>query len=187
MVEDVVSGDGMFGMIQPIVPRHDNRPPPGAEDETPELYGVGCAGTIENWQKLPDGRYVLELRGVSRFRSEGELPLHRGYRRMKARYDGFFDLLVGKDWTCERDEILRALAGYAARHGIVLQPESIKEFSDIEFINVLAMALPFHPAEKQALLEAVSLQDRQDVLVHLLRLGSGSQGPDQATPSRTLH
>src|SRR5688572_24110488 len=86
MVEDALAADAVFGMIQPVVPRQDNRPLPGDENENPDIYKVGCAGFIERWQKLSDGRFVLELRGVNRFRSETELPPDRGYRRVKAVY-----------------------------------------------------------------------------------------------------
>ena len=187
MVEDALDADGVFGMIQPMVPRQDNRPAPGSEKETPELYSVGCAGHIERWQKLPDGRYVLELRGMNRFRSEQELPLLRGYRRVKANYNDFADLPVDMEWRCDRARLMETLEEYAKGHGLVLRPEQVGQLSDIELVNILGMSLPFHPTEKQALLEARSLQDRETVLLDLLRLGSGSLGPEQVAPPRTVH
>jgi uncharacterized protein len=78
MVEDVLEGDKIFGMIQPVVPRQDNRPLPGAETETPELYKIGCAGYIESWEKFSDGRFFVQLKGLNRFRYEEELPHNRG-------------------------------------------------------------------------------------------------------------
>src|ERR671919_828091 len=86
MVEDALNGDKIFGMIQPFTPQQDNRPLPGAEKEAPDLYKIGCAGYIEKWEKFPDGRFFVQLRGVNRFRFEQELSLHRGYRRVKADY-----------------------------------------------------------------------------------------------------
>src|SRR5919205_3188749 len=82
MVEDALNADRVFGMIQPFVPQQDNRPAPGAEKETPDLYKIGCAGYIDEWEKLPDGRYYLQLKGVNRFRFDKELPPQRGYRRV---------------------------------------------------------------------------------------------------------
>ena len=186
LVEDALNADGVFGMIQPFVPRQDNRPAPGSEKETPELYGVGCAGYIERWQKFPDGRYVLELRGMNRFRYQGELPPLRGYRRVQADYDGFTDLPVDIEWRCDRERLIKALEEYTHDRGFVLRLDQVGELSDIELVNVLGMSLPFHPAEKQALLEAPSLNDRKTVLGDLLRLGSSGSGPEQAPP-RTVH
>ena len=187
LVEDALNADAVFGMIQPFVPRQDNRPLPGAEADAPELYAVGCAGFIEKWEKLPDGRYVLELRGVSRFRSEAELPLCRGYRRVKANYAGFADFPIDRDWRCDRAQLMAALEEYAKSHGLMLQLDQVGELSDIELMSIIGMSLPFHPSEKQALLEAPSLQDREAVLINLLRLGSGAIDPDTDVPPRTVH
>jgi Lon protease-like protein len=174
-------------MIQPVLPRQDNRPLPGAEKETPELYGVGCAGYVEQWEKLPDGRYVLELRGMNRFRSEAELPLHRGYRRVKANYSGFADLPLDKNWRCDRPRLLKALQEYARGRGLQVRHDQAEKVSDIELINMLGMSLPFHPPERQALLEAPSLSDREHVLIDLLQFGTVGLNPEQPSLPRTVH
>jgi Lon protease-like protein len=187
MVEDALNAEAVIGMIQPFAPRQDNRPLPGAENETPELYAVGCAGYIERWQKLSDGRYVLELKGIARFRSQAELELNRGYRRVKANYADFADAPVDKDWRCNRAHLTKALEEYTRAHGLGLQLGQVEQVSDIELVNILCMNLPFHPTEKQALLEAPSLHDRETVLLNLLRLGHGSPDPEQTPPPRTVH
>jgi Lon protease-like protein len=187
MIEDALNTDAVFGMIQPVVPRQDNRPLPGADNENPELYAVGCAGYVEKWQKLSDGRYVLELRGVNRFRSEAELELHRGYRRIKARYTEFADSVVDPGWRCRRDELVKSLEKYSSTHDLGLQLGQVKKFSDLELVNILGMSLPFHPTEKQALLEAPSLGERETVLFDLLRLGAGDLDPEELAPPRTVH
>ena len=92
LVEDTLEGEKIFGMIQPLAPQNDNRgPQPGAEGSAPDLYKVGCAGYIEKWEKLPDGRFFVQLKGVNRFRFNEELALQRGYRRVKAMYREFSD------------------------------------------------------------------------------------------------
>lgn len=187
MVEDALQAEGVFGMIQPFIPRQDNRPPPGAEKETPELYKVGCAGYIEQWEKLPDGRFSIRLKGLNRFRAEAELPLLRGYRRVKADYSAFPDSPLDPDWSCDREVPLKALGEYCKARGLNFRPEQLKEFTDLELVNLLGVALPFHPAEKQALLEAPSLEDRYAVLVNLLRLGAGPDAPGSEIPKRTLN
>jgi hypothetical protein len=187
LVEDSLAGDGVFGMIQPIVPQRDNRPLPGAEKESPELYDVGCAGRVERWEKLEDGRYLIELRGLSRFRAVEELPIERGYRRLKASYEGFPDSPPDQAWRCDRAGLVAAVEAYARHHGLLVKLDRAEELSDIELVNLLGMSLPFHPAEKQAMLEAPSLEERRDVLLDLLRLGAGNLNPTSSPAPRTVH
>ncbi|MBI2359961.1 MAG: LON peptidase substrate-binding domain-containing protein [Deltaproteobacteria bacterium] len=187
LVEDALQVDGVFGMIQPVVPGRDNRPLLGAERETPELYKIGCAGYIEQWEKQPDGRFAIELRGLNRFRAETELPLFRGYRRLKADYSPFPDNPLDPGWKCNREALLKALEEYCKAHGLKTQLDQLKEFTDLELVNLLAVALPFHPAEKQALLEAPSLSDRNAVLLDLFTLGAGPDTSDSEAPKRTLN
>jgi len=187
MVEDALNADKVFGMIQPFAPQQDNRPVPGAEKETPDLYKVGCAGYIDNCEKLPDGRFFLQLKGVNRFRFEEEFPLHKGYRRVKAIYQDFPDATLGEGWHCERQTVLKALADYGRAHGLEVKPEQADRFSDLELVNLLGVSLPFHPAEKQALLEAATIKDREKMLVNLLCLGAGPEDPGPDTSSRRLN
>lgn len=187
MVEDALSSDRVFGMIQPFAPQQDNRPLPGAEDQRPELYSIGCAGHIEKWEKFPDGRFFLQLRGVNRFRFGEEFSLHRGYRRVKADYQSFPDATLHESWRCSRPAILQALASYGQAHGLQVKPEQAERFTDLELVNLLSVSLPFDPAEKQALLEAATLKDRETVLVNLLRLGSGPADPNSEVPPRTVN
>jgi Lon protease-like protein len=188
MVEDALEAGKVFGMIQPFTPQDDNRgPQPGAANMAADLYKVGCAGYIEKWEKLPDGRFFLQLKGVNRFRFSEELELQRGYRRVKALYQDFPDAVLQESWHCDRAALLEALAIYGKANGMQVKPEQAEKFSDLELINLLAVSLPFHPAEKQALLEAHELQDREKILVDLLRLGAGSIDDDLEKPPRTLN
>ena len=188
MVEDALEGDKIFGMIQPVAPQNDNRGPlPGAENSAPDLYKVGCAGYIEKWEKLPDGRFFVQLKGVSRFRFNEELALQRGYRRVKALYQEFSDGSTEQSWQCDRSAVLEALAAYGKAHGMQVRPEQAEKFSDLELINLLGVSLPFHPAEKQALLEAPGLKDREQMLVNLLQLGAMPTDAIDDTPPRTLN
>jgi hypothetical protein len=186
MVEDALDGDKIFGMIQPLAPQDDNRGPrPGTESGAPELYKVGCAGYIEQSENFPDGRYFIQLKGVNRFRYENELPLGRGYRRVRGIYQEFPDATVQDGWQCDRGVVLGALAAYGEAHGMQVKPEHAARFSDLELVNLLSVSLPFHPAEKQALLEALTLKDRENMLVNLLRLGAGT--PERGAAPRTLN
>ncbi len=187
MVEDALGADRVFGMIQPFAPQQDNRPLPGAENQKPDLYQVGCAGYIEKWEKLPEDRFFVELRGVNRFRFEKELSLQRGYRRVIADYQDFPDGTLHQGWRCDRQGVLEVLATYGQAHGLQVKPEQAERFADLALVNLLSVSLPFHPAEKQALLEAATLEEREKVLVNLLRLGSGLPDPGSDLPPRTLN
>lgn len=188
LVEDALEIDKIFGMIQPFAPQNDNRgPQPGGASSAPDLYKVGCAGYIEKWEKLPDGRFFIQLKGVNRFRFGEELEPQRGYRRVKAMYQEFSDATVEQDWHCDRAAILEALAIYGKAHGLQVKPDQADKFSDLELVNLLGVSLPFHPAEKQALLEAPKLQDRERMLANLLRLGAGGDDPDSEPTPRTLN
>jgi len=187
LVEDALGGDKVFGMIQPFVPQEDNRPLPGTEKETPKLYHVGCAGYIEKCEKTPDGRYAIYLRGVNRFRLEEELPLHRGYRRVKANYESFSDAKPDETWHCDRAALCRALEGYAKALDLQVQLEEIDRIQDMDLVNGLSVSLPLHPAEKQALLEAPSLDDRAVILLDLLKLEGASDHTSSGTSSRTIN
>ena len=188
MVEDALEGGKVFGMIQPFTPQNDNRgPQPGADKIAPDLYKVGCAGYIEKCEKLPDGRFFLQLKGVNRFRFSEELELQRGYRRVKAIYQDFPDGNLEQSWQCQRSAVLDALSTYGKAHGMQVRPEQAEKFSDLELVNLLAVSLPFHPAEKQALLEAKNLKDREKMLVDLLSLGAEPIDLDSDAPPRTLN
>jgi hypothetical protein len=188
MVEDALDANKIFGMIQPYVPQDDNRGPgSGGENLAPDLYKVGCAGYIDKWEKLPDGRFFVELKGVNRFRLTEELGLLRGYRRVRAEYREFADATLEQGWNCDRHALLEALATYGKAHGMQVKTEQAEKFSDLELVNLLGVSLPFHPAEKQALLEAPKLEDREEMLINLLRLGAGPIDSDGEIASRKLN
>ncbi len=185
LLEDVLAAERVFGMIQPFVPRQDNRPLPGAEPDAPELYGAGCAGYVEHSEQAPDGRYLIRLRGRQRFRVLKELPLQRGYRRVRADYGAFpQDADPPGDFRCERERLTAALLAYAKNRGMKIETERLASLSDLDLIDSAATGLPFHPSEKQALLEAPTLAERASVLLGLLELGGQppSEGAEGTGP-----
>lgn len=170
MVQDALEGEGYIGMIQPLVPRQDNRPLPGAEKDVPELYGVGCAGRIEECQETPDGRFLVALMGVHRFRIREEMPLfERGYRRVAVDYGDFDDEPSDAPAQPPSEELLEAVQVFAQAQQLELDMERLSVLPEPLLVNGLAVALPFAPAEKQALLEA-GAADRRGILLTLLRM-----------------
>ena len=187
LVHDALEAEGVFGMIQPFVPQNDNFPRPGAERTVPELYPVGCAGHIERWEKSSDGRYMVQLRGISRFRIREELSVERGYRRVRPDY-ACFDDLEATEAAVDRPRLTQALNGYAETRGLTIDLKQLDPIPDTDLVNFLGVAIPFHPSEKQALLEAESIEARVKILVSLLEFGGDATAPPSGSSgSRTLN
>ncbi len=175
MVEDALAGVQMIGVIQPLRlgPEADDvflAGEPREEDE-PRLYEVGCAGAIERSECLPDGRFILLLKGIRRFRVRRELPAVRGYRRVEASYEGFTVDADDVDAVVSPDPLMGALRAFAELHQVPLELDRLGELSGLALLNSVAMALPFQPAEKQALLEAPDVVQRHEMLLMLLGMG----------------
>jgi uncharacterized protein len=177
LVEDALAGPKVIGMIQP-------RGPVAEEDlEEPPLYTVGCAGRIHRSQQLPDGRYLILLVGLTRFRVRAELPGLRGYRRVEAAYeefgaDGQEPSRVLPDLT----PLLSDVQSFGTQHGLEVDISELASIPPPQLVNGLAAALPFSPAEKQALLEAPDPLERTHVLAALLAMSGGPLEPDGEEP-----
>lgn len=178
LVEDALAGPGVIGLIQPrgsVV-----------EDELvePELYSVGCAGRIHRSQKLPDGRYLILLVGLSRFRVRAELPGQRGYRRVEAAYEEFgADSREPEQVLPDLGSLLADVRTFGTSHGLEVDISELATIPPPQLVNGLAAALPFPPAEKQALLEASDPAERTRVLAALLAMGTGPLDGDGEEPA----
>ncbi len=181
MVSDVLKGDRLIGMIQPKLPGPDNFGV--ADEERPDLYSVGCAGQIEECEPQDDGRYLIVLKGTCRFRVQNELESHRGYRRVVAGFDEFVADLRGGVEALDREVLLGAIQRFSTEHGLEFDHELLASLPAVNLLHAVAAALPFAPDEKQALLEAPTPGDRQDVLLTLLGMGfEGSAAEEPFTP-----
>ncbi len=165
MVEDSLSTGRMFGMIQP--------------DPQAGLYRVGCLGRLSSFSETDDGRMLITLTGLLRFSFATELEMRKGYRRVRGDFRQYWgDLATDRPPAeIQRDKILTALRVYFARRGVEANWDAIRGLSDDALIITLAMACPFEPVEKQALLEAPDDADRAATLLALLEMGAA--GPDQ--------
>jgi hypothetical protein len=177
MVEDAIVGDGFIGMIQPFKPA-----PQLDERQEPELYEIGCAGVIERWQQTDDGRYVVILKGVARFRVAAELEPVRGYRRVEADYQGFAGDLEETPAVVAADRIIAALRAFGEAYQVPLELGKLDQLSGLALLNSVAMALPFQPAEQQALLEAPDVDQRLETLLALIDMGFEMR-PEAPAPS----
>jgi Lon protease-like protein len=174
LVEDALErrpSERWIGMIQPLVPEQDNWPALEAPPSNPELYTVGCAGLVERCEPQSDGRFLLLLKGTCRFRVRRELPRERGYRRVAADYAEFAADLAEAEAEIEPAVLLHAVRAFGKAHGLELDFDLLASLPGVALLNGLAVALPFQPAEKQALLEAAGPRERQQLLLALMGMG----------------
>ena len=177
MTLDSLASGRMFGMIQP---------PPGAPagETGPGLFGAGCLGRLSSFAETEDGRILITLTGVCRFKVVEELPMRRGYRRVRADYAPFrgdLDLSPERPATLDRAALMGALRPFFRARGIEANWDAMEQTSDAALVLTLAMVCPFDPLEKQALLEAATPEDRAAMLVALLRMGAQA-GPQSGPP-----
>lgn len=177
MIDDTLASGRMMGMIQPNL----HAPP---AQTGPSLYRIGCLGRLSHFSETEDGRYLITLTGITRFRVHAELTMRHGYRRISAEFAPFTDDLAPphEKTKLPRREFLGALKPYFDVHGIDANWEAIAEMPDEALVVTLAMLCPFEPAEKQALLEAPTEADRAADLLALLRM-SLHEADSNARPS----
>lgn len=162
MVEDTIKTDGrLIGMVQP------NTVPGRAGTG---LQTIGCAGRITQFSETEDGRYMITLGGVSRFRVVKELEGFTPYRKCDVNWDGFERDLGAEeeDTTFHRKPFLDLLGRYFETMGLSADWATLKEAEDELLINSLSMMLDLDREDRQALLEAPSLRTRRETLVTLI-------------------
>ncbi len=175
MVDDAMAGDRIIGMIQPT----------GGPRPLPSLSAVGCAGRITSFAETSDGRYLITLTGVARFRVASELPTQTPYRQVRAAFAPFeHDLTAPHDGEAfDRPAFLADLKHYLERRQLEIDWETAEAAPQEALVNSLSMALPFEPAEKQALLETPALDDRVEVLSALMRIDAAESGDGDTPPA----
>lgn len=170
MLDDCLKTDTrLIGMVQP-------NPGPGGDKG---LHRIGCAGRVTQFSETEDGRYMITLSGLSRFRVLREVEGFTPYRRCEVSWDGFERdrAATEADPTFDRDAFLRLLDRYFTARDLSADWQTLREAEDELLINSLSMLLDFDPEDKQALLEAPSLATRRETLVTLIEyaLRGGSE------------
>jgi Lon protease-like protein len=176
MIDDAMAGDRIIGMVQTAGEA-------SGDPERPALAGVGCAGRITSYAETGDGRYLITLTGVCRFRLGPELPVQTPYRQVRAAFAAFEQDLtpVAEEDPTARPALLGALKAYLDHRGLDVDWRMARETPLEALVNSLAMALPFDAAEKQALLEADTFDARRAALTALLRIDAAG-GDDDKPP-----
>jgi hypothetical protein len=175
MVDDALGSSRVIGMIQPDAEA-------GGTALTPRLYRVGCLGRITQFAETGDGRYLITLVGIARFRIEEELSTTTLYRQCRVSYEPFgsdFQARAGEE-EVDRSGVLKALRDFVEAADVRVDWDGIDQAPNEALVNALCMMSPFGAKEKQALLEAPDLKSRAEVLIaiteiELARSGGGSE------------
>ena len=164
MVDDSIKSNKLIGMIQP---KNSNN-----QNEIPELHQVGCVGKITSFRETDDGRYLIELKGVSRFKSIKEIDTLTKYRILEVNYDNYIEDLENKKEDLKFSDlelIFKDLKSLFEKKGFIINWKALEKQSLDETINALAMASPFSLEEKQVLLEAQNLDIRKNKIAEILK------------------
>jgi len=166
MIDDSLrDGHRLIGMIQPDAVH-------GGDAEKPVLFKIGCVGRITQLAESGDGRYLIELTGVARFRIEEELKVSTLYRQCRVTYSPFADDFVARkgESAVDREALLTALRGFLEANNLNADWDGIEKAPNEALVNALSMMSPYGAAEKQALLEAPDLKTRAEILVAITEI-----------------
>ena len=164
MINDSMKSNKLIGMIQPK----------NSKDEygLPKLHNIGCLGKITSFRETEDGRYLIELKGITRFRSIKELETITKYRILHVNYDDYIQDLENKKEDLKFSDlelIFKDLKSLFEKKGFIINWKALEKQSLDETINALAMASPFSLEEKQVLLEAQNLDIRKNKIAEILK------------------
>ena len=175
MIDAAIGGGRLIGMVQP---RLDGRL---REDGEPLLCEVGCLGRLTSFTETGDGRYLVALQGVCRFRIGEEIRARTGYRQCRIMpfvTDLEEDAGAGE---VDRSALLKTFRAYLAANELEADWESVSRAGNATLVNALSMMAPYGPAEKQALLEAPDLRSRAETLIAITEMALARGGPDAGT------
>lgn len=180
MVNAALSSERIIGMVQPR-----GEAAMAAQDDAtakPQLYDIGCAGRLTSFSETEDGRILITLTGICRFRIDEEMSSVTPYRIIQADFDRFEDDLkpeLEQD-KVDRDHLLGVFRRYLSAHQLEADWDSVDRSSNEVLVNTLSMISPYPPSEKQALLEAKDIAHRAEILIALteMALSKTSGEPD---------
>ena len=161
MIDDAMKSDRIIGMVQP---KKSNQ-------QTPTLYDIGCAGKITSFNETNDGKYLIVLVGISRFKIIKEIESEKLYRKCEINFDYFSNDLVNKNEEIKFTDlelIFKSLKSLFIKQGYTIDWKELEKQNLNETINTLSMASPFTLEEKQILLETKNLNERKEKLEQIL-------------------
>ena len=163
MINDSMKSNKLIGMIQPKTTN--------IKQIKPELHEVGCLGKITSFRETEDGRFLIEIKGLIRFRKITELNTENKYRVLEVNFKDFYQDLEEKKENLKFSDlelIFKDLKSLFEKRGFIINWKALEKQSLDETINALAMASPFSLEEKQVLLEAQNLDNRKEKISQIL-------------------
>tara|TARA_A100000164_G_scaffold361225_1_gene375740 strand:+ start:134 stop:763 length:630 start_codon:yes stop_codon:yes gene_type:complete len=171
LVNDCMSNNKMMGMVQ-------------SKRETNQVYNVGCLGKIIDFKKNDDGRLIINLSGISRFKIIDEINSNKLYREFNVEYDKFkIDIEENKEVLKkpEINESLNKIKIFYKRRGLLLNWKEFEKLSESQKINTLAMISPISNEEKQKLLETITLNEKWNTLSEIIEFYSHDEKFENST------
>ena len=155
LVNDAYNKNKLMGMVQ-------------TKRENDNVYNIGCLGEISEYQKSKDGRILINLTGITRFKILDEINNNKLYREFKVDYKNFINDINFSKASINTENLIEKAKIFFKRNGLILNWKEFEKLDLIQKINTLAMISPITNEEKQKLLEAVTLKDKVDALESIL-------------------
>ena len=167
LVNDAYNKDKLMGMVQ-------------SKKEGNDVYDIGCLGKISDYQKSEDGRILINLTGISRFKILKEMPRNKLYREFKVDYKNFIGDIDNNTKEVNANALMEKAKTFFNKNGLLLNWKEFEKLNHIQKINTLAMISPITNEEKQKLLESISLENKVNTLESIISFylhesGSNSQ------------
>tara|TARA_Y100000590_G_scaffold429408_1_gene541957 strand:- start:1453 stop:2094 length:642 start_codon:yes stop_codon:yes gene_type:complete len=162
MVDDAMKGERIIGMVQP---KRDN-------NLNPALYEVGCASKISGFNETDDGRYLIIINGISRFKIKKEIDSNKKYRKCNINFKEYSSDLIEQKESINFSDLKLIFKNFKVlfdRMGYQIDWKQLEKESVDKTINALSMTAPFTPEEKQILLETISIAERKEKLKEILK------------------
>ena len=155
LINDAYNKDKLMGMVQ-------------SKKENNSVYEVGCLGKISDYQKSKDGRILINLTGISRFKILKEIPNNKLYREFQVNYESFMGDVENTHNKIDAKGLMEKAKTFFKRHGLLLNWKEFEKLDHTQKINTLAMIAPITNEEKQKLLEAISLENKIKTLESII-------------------
>ena len=155
LINDAYNKDKLMGMVQ-------------SKKENNNVYEIGCLGKISDYQKSNDGRILINLTGISRFKILKEIPNDKLYREFQVDYQSFVEDVENVNNKVDANELMRKAKVFFKRSGLLLNWREFEKLDHMQKINTLAMIAPITNEEKQKLLEAISLENKTKTLENII-------------------
>ena len=156
LVNDTFKKDKFMGMVQ------------SQKDRESEVYKVGCLGKISDLQKSEDGRILINLTGITRFKILEEVKNNKLYREFKVDYKNFEQDLLSSSADQDIENLMNKAKIFFRKNGLLLNWKEFEKLDKAQKVNTMSMISPITNEEKQKLLEAISIKDKVETLESII-------------------